>query len=194
MSEPGHFNASTDVLAQLQRAETLDNPWPLYAWLRDNDAVHRVRPGLYLLSRYADANWLMQEHGAFRAPAPAGTQPAPSRSLQLLASAITGTVPPTHTRLRRLVARDFTPRRVETLTGSVRSICDELLAELAGQLHDGEVVDLHGLSQQLPMRVLLALLGVPQADWRWLALTVWTIVSGLSPGATADAVADADQA
>lgn len=69
--------------------------------------------------------------------------------------------PPDHTRVRRLVAKAFTPRRVAGLRPFVAALCRELLAPLAA----GEPVDLiPAYSHQVPSLVISELLGVPAED------------------------------
>lgn len=76
---------------------------------------------------------------------------------------------PEHARLRRLVAPAFTPRRVEELRPQIERIVDGLLDGLVAHA-DGGPVDLFALvAQPLPMEVICALVGVPEADrprWR----------------------------
>ncbi|WP_181449304.1 cytochrome P450 family protein [Nonomuraea aridisoli] len=76
--------------------------------------------------------------------------------------------PPDHTRLRRLVSREFTARRVEALRPRIQEITDELLSGLP------EEFDLiERFAYPLPIQVICELLGVPEADravWRgWAA-------------------------
>jgi cytochrome P450 len=69
--------------------------------------------------------------------------------------------PPRHTRLRRLLARDFTPRRVEQLRPRVERITDDLLDALPT---DQPTDLLDGFAFPLPFTVIAELLGVPEAD------------------------------
>ncbi|WP_432093343.1 cytochrome P450 family protein [Streptomyces sp. bgisy100] len=66
--------------------------------------------------------------------------------------------PPDHTRLRRLVSRAFTPRRVEGLRSRVGAVTEELLDGFGGTGADL----MAGLALPLPMAVICELLGVPQ--------------------------------
>lgn len=69
--------------------------------------------------------------------------------------------PPDHTRLRRLVSRAFTPRRIDALRPRVAALASDLLDAFEGR----EEVDLVGeLAWPLPVAVIAELLGVPQAD------------------------------
>ncbi|MEU1287206.1 cytochrome P450 [Kitasatospora sp. NPDC005856] len=69
-----------------------------------------------------------------------------------------------HTRLRRLTAGAFTPRRVEAMRAEVEKAVDELLDELDG-CEPGEVVDLKArFARPMPARVICDLFGVPAED------------------------------
>ncbi len=70
--------------------------------------------------------------------------------------------PPRHTRLRKLVARAFTSRRIAAMAPEITTICDRLLDALP----EGETDLLTGYCQPLPVIVICRLLGVPehQAD------------------------------
>jgi cytochrome P450 len=87
--------------------------------------------------------------------------------------------PPDHTRLRKLVARAFTPNRVAALEPAIRAVAVELLDELAAA-GPGAVVDLiEGYAYPLPFGVIGELLGIPEADrprlhaWFQVLLTGW---------------------
>ncbi|MFI7453643.1 cytochrome P450 [Nonomuraea sp. NPDC049714] len=76
--------------------------------------------------------------------------------------------PPDHTRLRRLVSREFTARRVESLRPRIQEITDELLDGLPGEF---DLIE--RFAYPLPIQVICELLGVPARDrdtWRtWAA-------------------------
>jgi cytochrome P450 len=69
--------------------------------------------------------------------------------------------PPEHTRLRHLVSRAFTPRRIQGLEHRVREICAELLEQAPEQ---GSFDYVQEFAAILPSRVISSLLGVPPAD------------------------------
>jgi len=69
--------------------------------------------------------------------------------------------PPEHTRLRRLVSRAFTPRRVAELEDEVRSLCVALLDAQRGKSRFDYVAD---FGARLPATVIASLLGVPAED------------------------------
>ena len=79
--------------------------------------------------------------------------------------------PPDHTRLRRLVQKAFTPRRVAQMRPRAEEIAAGLLDEMAAAR--GEVIDLLGAyARPLPITVLCDLLGIPVVDRAWIAVTV----------------------
>jgi cytochrome P450 len=67
---------------------------------------------------------------------------------------------PTHTRLRRVVARYFTPRAMDALHTRVEELTDELLDELG----TGEIDLASGLALPLPTAVICEMMGVPVGD------------------------------
>jgi cytochrome P450 len=84
--------------------------------------------------------------------------------------------PPDHTRVRKLVNKAFTPRRIESLRGHIETIVDELLAPVmkAGQM---DVIDT--LAAPLPAIVIAELLGVPAEDHRQFKSWASEIVASL---------------
>jgi cytochrome P450 len=74
-----------------------------------------------------------------------------------------GLDPPDHTRLRRLVAKAFTPKTVETLRPGIVRLTREVLDGFAGAPNG--VVDVIGeLAMTLPVAVIGEMLGVPETD------------------------------
>ncbi|HJP80289.1 MAG TPA: cytochrome P450 [Pseudonocardiaceae bacterium] len=78
--------------------------------------------------------------------------------------------PPEHSRVRRLVMKAFTPERVAGLRPRVQRIADELLDTMAA--HGGPIDITEALAFPLPIRVICALLGVP--DPQAEKLREWT--------------------
>ncbi len=69
--------------------------------------------------------------------------------------------PPDHTRLRELVSRAFTPRRLQRLAPRIETIADDLIGDMVA----GEPVELvSALNHPLPVKVISEVLGVPAAD------------------------------
>jgi unspecific monooxygenase len=66
--------------------------------------------------------------------------------------------PPDHTRLRALVLRAFTSRRVQALRPDIEAVCDNLLARLEG----GTTDLISSYCREVPVRIIARLLGVPE--------------------------------
>ena len=70
--------------------------------------------------------------------------------------------PPTHTRLRKLVSRAFTPKRIKDLEPKIREFTAALLDRAAAK---GELELMADLAVPLPVMVIAEMLGVPPADY-----------------------------
>ena len=165
-----------DALARFGTIEFQRDPYPFLRWLRENDPVHRTPRGFYLISRHTDVDRVMRNaDGLFRAADRSKREEQfpdalQHRSLVLLVNSLPSLNAPVHTRLRRLVARDFTPRRVAELRTRITEICDGLLDRIEGPLRDGEIVDLHRtLTKPMAIDVISELLGIPVDDRQELA-------------------------
>lgn len=149
--------------------EFLADPYPAFAWLRENDPVHH-RPGdhrapaFWALSRFADVWDAVRRPEVFSSAS--GLTFFEDEIGQLgIPPTIVMMDPPAQTRLRALVGRGFTPKRVTVLEGRIRSFVQARLRELATHHADGAVVDFHGeFASTVPTYVLAELLGVPEAD------------------------------
>jgi cytochrome P450 len=70
------------------------------------------------------------------------------------------TDPPEHARLRRLVARAFTPRAIDRLRHRIQEIADTLLDDLSDNAH----CDLAAYASQIPIEVIAEMLGIPRDE------------------------------
>lgn len=86
--------------------------------------------------------------------------------------------PPDHTRIRSLVSRAFTPRRVEGMRASITTLTDETLDRVADS-GGGDLMDL--LAFPLPANVISELVGVPRVDRDWLRPLVADLSATLEP-------------
>jgi cytochrome P450 len=179
-------SAITDLVAMGE--DFVRDPYPVYAGLRERGPVHRVR-----IPEGAEA-WLVVGYDAGRAVL---SDPRLSKRWENAAASFTlptvaagphmlGSDPPDHGRLRRLVAREFTARRVEQLAPRIQQVTDELLdAMLASPTGRADLVE--ALSLPLPMSVISELLGVPMLDRAGFHGWTTTIISDPDPGTRAAA-------
>ncbi|MEV0123466.1 cytochrome P450 [Streptomyces sp. NPDC050703] len=157
--------------------EFASDPYPAYAWLRENSPVHRATlpSGVeaWLVTRYADAKQALADQRLSKNPAhhdePAhakGKTGIPGERKAELMTHLLNIDPPDHTRLRRLVAKAFTPRRVAEFAPRVQELTDALIdAILAGNgTERGEADLIHEFAFPLPIYAICDLLGVPRED------------------------------
>jgi len=85
---------------------------------------------------------------------------------------------PEHTRLRRLVARPFTPRAVADYEDAIRELSREVLANLDGA-REFDFVKL--VARELPMKMLGRLLGLPDEDLDWLVSRGDALIGNTDP-------------
>jgi cytochrome P450 len=100
---------------------------------------------------------------------------------------------PDHTRLRALVAKAFTARRVEELSGRIQEVVDEILDDAAPR---GRMDVMRELAYPLPARVICELLGVPAEDRDLVIAKAPALAIGIDPGPMrpAGVMAAADEA
>jgi cytochrome P450 len=114
----------------------------------------------WLATRYADARLVLGDKRFSRAMAADRDEP------RMREGRTTGGIlsidPPDHTRLRTLVAKAFTVRRVEQLRPRVREIALRLVTDMKAAGQPADLVDMFALP--LPVEVICELLGVPVAD------------------------------
>ncbi len=149
----------------------LADPYPTFAVLRHEGPVHwHPGLGLYIAVGHAACDAVLRDRGLgriWRDREPAEAFPAFNLLHQ---NSILESEPPTHTRLRRLVAGAFGRGHVERMRPWIGDLADRLVADLTAQLVDGETsVDLlAAVAEPLPVEVIAELLGVPQSDRRLL--------------------------
>jgi cytochrome P450 len=156
-------------------AYDLDNPFPLFAAVRNAAPVHRVRladgHSAWLVLRHDDARQALNDSRLSKdmnAAMAGGEVVAEGLPGPRLAAHVLTMDPPDHTRLRRLIAGAFTPRRVEGLRPRVQQLIDELLDDVAAAGPTATVDLVTAFAFPLPYTVICELLGVPQPDRRAL--------------------------
>ncbi|MEW2631754.1 cytochrome P450 [Streptomyces sp. NPDC048389] len=158
--------------------EFATDPYPAYAWLREHSPVHRTRlpSGVeaWLVTRYADARQALADQRLSKNPAhhaePAhakGKTGIPGERKAELMTHLLNIDPPDHTRLRRLVSKAFTPRRVAEFAPRVQELTDRLIDDIFEKQHSadkGEADLIHEFAFPLPIYAICDMLGVPRED------------------------------
>ena len=142
-----------------------EDPHPTYRWLRDNAPLYENPSlGFFALSRYADVREASADWATYSSAEGTTVERVDARMFET-APMMIFMDPPRHDRLRRLVSRAFTPRRIASLEGFVRATGMRLLDALRAR-GGGDFV--HDFAMPLPMEVIFTLLGVPDDDRRRL--------------------------
>ncbi len=147
--------------------ELHQDPYPVYRRLRDEFPVHHnAQLRFWTLSRHADVLAALQAPDLFisgkgvAVGLPDFDDGKATAGVPLLIT----TDRPRHTKLRALVSRAFTPRRVAHLEPRIRAIARTLLDNLKGR-QEFDLV--HEFSAPLPTIVIAEMLGVPAEDQEW---------------------------
>lgn len=170
-------------------AGVASDPYATYRWLRDEAPLHYSPvTNTYVLSRWEDVTWALNEPGLFSSDAMRGVllgQPTGKGEERLPREDATGNLvsidPPGHTELRRIVNRGFTPRTINGWRPRIDELVGEMLAAVAGDRLDV----IGSLASPLPVRVIAELLGADaerSADFRAWADASTRAASGSSRG------------
>ncbi len=142
--------------------EVHEDPYPIYARLRAEAPVYRNEEmDFWALARHADVLAAFKDTRRFSNRFGVSIDPAAYGPHARLGISFLGMDPPDHTRMRGLVSRSFTPRRVAAMEPRIREIAIERLDRLVGAGSFDAVAEFAG---KLPMDVISEMLGVPEAD------------------------------
>ena len=194
--------AEFDLFLPLRSTGSLENPYPVYALLRTVRPVLEVPvpdfdgPGAWLLTRHRDVHLALRDS---RFSANRMRAPLIHENLDRLPPFIRQTAqglrtmlvmdPPDHTRVRKLVNKAFTPKRIAALRGRIEEIVDHQLDQLAEMAKSGPADLIHDLAEPLPAIVIAELLGVPAEDHRQFRQWSSKLIAGLASPKLEDRVA-----
>jgi cytochrome P450 len=152
------------------------DPYPHYRRLREGDPVHQSPLGFWVISRYADVAALVRD------PRLGHEVDGASHGASMLFRD-----PPEHTRLRSLVSKAFTPRRLERLRPRIHQIVDDRLAAARGS---GSIDVIADLAFPLPATVISEMLGLPLEDHKQVRRWAGALTRTLDPVLSQDDVDD----
>ncbi|MBL0219379.1 MAG: cytochrome P450 [Myxococcales bacterium] len=161
-----------------------EDPYPLYAQLRETAAVLKTPFGGWMVTRYEPVDRVLRS-AAFRTPRgfreandPAGPPRMDPNGMLTLHRRhwLLFQSGEAHTRLRKLIMKVFTPRAVRALAPRVEGLVTELLRPA---LERGSMEVISELAYPLPATVICELLGIPAEDRErnraWAAVTAATV-------------------
>ena len=164
-------DANTGVVSQAPLSYPFSRirlePDPQYAQLRRTEPVCRVQlpygPPAWLVTEYHLTKAVLGDARFSRAAAVGRDNPRESAvDISQVAESVLSMDPPEHTRIRKLVGKAFTPRRVEALRPRAAEIASGLLDDMMSAGAPADLVD--GFSFALPAIVICELLGIPEGD------------------------------
>jgi cytochrome P450 len=145
-----------------------EDPFPSYRhFLEHEPCTHNTKMDFYALFRFDDVweatlDW--KTYSSSLGPSLENRGQIPGEVFSVI-----GMDPPRHTRLRNIVSRGFTPRRIAALEPEVRQLAARYLDALRERKHFDVQQE---FSVKLPMDVISVLLGIPEADRDWYRHTV----------------------
>jgi cytochrome P450 len=160
---------SMEILTALGTPAGRTDPYPYYAALHELGEAVRPASGMVLVVGYDAISSVLRDPGFRTSDETLWDRSFPDwRSQPVLvqgADWLLNTDGPKHARIRSLIARTFTARRVAELEPAIAAIADGLLDAMAERGADGSVVEfMHDFAYLLPVTVICELLGVPEAD------------------------------
>ncbi|AEV74455.1 cytochrome P450 [Mycolicibacterium rhodesiae NBB3] len=142
------------------------NPFPVFARIREEAPLYyNDTHDFYALSRYDDVNKALIDHETFISGKGALLEIIKS-GMEIPPGTLIFEDPPLHNIQRNLLSRMFTPRKVAALEPQIREFTARCLDPLVGT---GKFDFVNDLGEQMPMRVIGMLLGIPEEHQRRVA-------------------------
>jgi cytochrome P450 len=167
------------ILEQLMTPGGRADPFPLYAAAHLLGPVSPLADGSFLVCGYAAVNQVLRDPG-FGQAEPVSLH-SRGDALQLMNRSILRANPPEHGRMRSLIAKVFTPRRVADLRPAIEAAVDDLLDQFTEASDGGPVDFMDRIAFPLPVTVICELLGVSPADRRSFRPLAADLTEALEP-------------
>ena len=144
--------------------EFIRDPYPYYERLRTTDPVHVTSFGSYVTSRHAEVSLVTRDKRfgkdfVERTVRRYGPKIMDEPVFRSMSHWMLQQDPPDHTRLRGLVVKAFTARRVEDMRPRIQAIVDQSLDAIIGQGHMDLIED---FAFRLPVTIICDMLGIPE--------------------------------
>ncbi len=160
---------AVQILTSLGTSEGRADPYPLYAALHEIGEVIGLGTDNVLVVGYdaisavlRDPAFAVSDQSSFDRDLPNWRE---NPVFVQGADWILNLNPPRHQRIRSLIARAFTARRVAGLEPAIAAIADDLLDSMTDKASDGSAVEfMHDFAYLLPVTVICELIGIPESD------------------------------
>jgi cytochrome P450 len=187
---------AAEVFPALLEPEGRADPYPLYAQLHElGEAI--ALDGTVLVPGYEAANAVLRDPVFRVADADRFDEVMPGwrDHPAMMVNSLLSVNPPQHTRIRSLISRAFTQRRIAGLEPAVARMTDRLLDELGRRGVDGSTVEfMHDFAFLLPVTVICELIGIPEADRERFRPIATALVATIEPLSTRQQWIEADAA
>jgi cytochrome P450 len=189
-----------DAVGELLAGQGRVDPYPVYEAIRAHGPLARVQERFFVATGYATVDSLLRdprmlvpdrELASFY-----GTADGPATAEEVVVGrSMLRSNPPDHTRMRRLAAGAFTPRRLESMREAVSTVAAKLTGYLVHLGATGRPFDfITEFAYPLPIRVICALLGVPAGDQQWFREQASSLTAVLEPALLLSDIGDALEA
>lgn len=155
-----------DALFDFQSPEFLNNPYPIYAKIREQTPFYLTANGFYVATRYNDVDFLLRDKRFGKdywkvIERIYGADMRGELAFQSISDWMVSKNPPDHTRLRGLVSKAFNPTRVENMRPRIKEIAMELIDRV---IDKGKMDAIKDYAFLLPVTVICEILGIPEED------------------------------
>jgi cytochrome P450 len=156
--------ATTGPLFNPLAPEFIRDPYPHFARLRATDPMHRTAFGSFVASRHAEASLVLRDKRfgkdfAERTIRRYGPKSMEEPVFRSMSHWMLQKDPPDHARLRGLVVKAFTARRVEDMRPRIQQVVDQTLDRIIPQ---GRMDLIEDFAFRLPVTIICDMLGIPE--------------------------------
>lgn len=139
--------------------------------------------GYHAVTRYADVAAISSQPALFSSGAGAVSIADMPPDLNEFYGSLISMDDPRHGKIRRIVAKAFTPRVLEQLVGSVQAVVDDVVTRARRTAADGDgTIDVvRDLAAPIPLRVICDMMGIPEGDRAMVLEHSTVILSGGDP-------------
>jgi len=154
----------TEPLFDPLSPDYIRDPYPFYERLRNTDPVHLTEHRSYLASRHAEASLVLRDKRfgkdfVERTVRRYGPKIMEEPIFRSMSHWMLQQDPPDHTRLRGLVVKAFTARRVEDMRPRIQQVVDQTIDAVIDSGHMDLIED---FAFRLPVTIICDMLGIPE--------------------------------